>query len=80
MLALVLSCAVAAPPPETVLHRSFTPADAQRARYAYVPFEVAGGVTRIDVAYTYDRADGTSAIFYSPSATCQMPAGSGPGQ
>lgn len=61
MLALVLSC-VAASAPEVVLQRSFTPAHAQQARYGYVPFEVAAGVTRIDVAYAYDRAGGASAI------------------
>jgi hypothetical protein len=62
MLALVLASLLAGAPVETVLRRTFTAADAQRSRYAYVPFEVAAGVTRIDVAYAYDRAGGASAI------------------
>jgi hypothetical protein len=62
MLALVLASLLADAPVETVLRRTFNAADAQRSRYAYVPFEVAAGVTRFDIAYTYDRAGGTSAI------------------
>jgi hypothetical protein len=47
--------------PQTITRR-YTPADRERDRYVYVPFEVPPGTTELRVKYTYDRADGQNTI------------------
>jgi hypothetical protein len=50
--------------PETTqtIRRHFTPADRERGRYQYVPFDVPRGVTEMTIAYRYDAAAGASVI------------------
>src|SRR4029453_18421220 len=50
--------------PETTqtIRRHFTPADPERGRYQYVPFDVPRGVTEMTIAYRYDTAAGASVI------------------
>jgi hypothetical protein len=54
--------AVAAADEPQAIRKHFTPADAFMSRYAYVPFQVPEGTTRVEFAYTYDRADGANVI------------------
>ena len=42
--------------------RHYTPADRERDRYMYVPFEVAEGTTELRIKYAYDRAAGQNTI------------------
>jgi hypothetical protein len=44
------------------IRRHFTPADRERGRYQYVPFEVPRGTTEMTIAYRYDAAGGASVI------------------
>jgi PHP domain len=50
--------------PETTqtIRRHFTPADRERGRYQYVPFDVPHSVTEMTIAYRYDTAAGASVI------------------
>ena len=40
----------------------YTPRDQQAVRYEYVPFTVAPGTTKINVSYTYNKADGANVV------------------
>lgn len=62
MLSLALAALVAPTPAVSVVQRTFSAADAERVRFAYVPVEVGPGATRLDVDVEYDRADGGNAI------------------
>jgi len=59
--------AVAPAPPEAaperrVLRLRYTPADRDRGRYQYAPVTIAGGTTRLRVAYRYDKSNGANAV------------------
>src|SRR5688500_16997714 len=47
--------------PQTTTRR-YTPADRERERYVYVPFEVPPGTTEVRVRYAYDRMQGQNTI------------------
>jgi hypothetical protein len=47
--------------PQTIT-RHVTPADRERDRFVYVPFEVPAGTTELRVRYQYDRANGQNTI------------------
>lgn len=49
-------------PQPNVIRVHYTPRDQQAARYAYVPFDVPPGTTRLTISYAYDRADGTNVL------------------
>src|SRR5688572_7400075 len=44
------------------IRRHFTPADRERGRYQYVPFDVPLGVAEMTITYRYDSAAGASVI------------------
>jgi hypothetical protein len=50
--------------PETTQtsRRHFTPADRERGRYQYVPFDVPNGITEFRITYRYEAAGGASVI------------------
>ncbi len=52
----------AADPGTRVIKVHYSPKQQQADRYAYVPFEVASGTTRIDIEFRYDRAGGENVI------------------
>jgi len=52
----------ARPSTTQTIRRHFTPADRERGRYQYVPFDVPRGVTEMTIAYRYDSAAGASVI------------------
>ena len=60
-LIVALGSAAAVPSPAVIRVR-YTAADQERSRYAYVPFTVPPGTTRITLAYRYDRAGGENAV------------------
>ena len=63
LAALSASGHVEARPSTTqTIRRHFTPADRERGRYQYVPFDVPRGVTEMTIAYRYDTAAGASVI------------------
>lgn len=45
-----------------VIRTRYTAADQERMRYAYVPFTVPVGTTRVRLSYRYDRAGGDNAV------------------
>jgi hypothetical protein len=69
-LALTIAVALIAAPvdsiprarPDQTISRHYTPRDQEAVRYAYVPFDVPAGTTRIEVSYKYDRANGANAV------------------
>jgi hypothetical protein len=53
------------------IHRHYSAADQQLQRYAYVPFTVPAGATKIALSYQYDRANGANAVdlgLYEPGS------------
>lgn len=68
-ISLVLASALLAPLPgpeagrdcQTIVRR-YTPADRDRERYTYVPFDVSAGTTVLRVQYAYDREGGRNTI------------------
>src|SRR6185436_4680640 len=52
----------ARPLTKQTITRHFTPADRERGRYQYVPFDVPNGVTEMTIAYRYDTAAGASVV------------------
>jgi len=52
----------ARPLAKQTIRRHFTPADRERGRYQYVPFDVPSGVTEMTIAYRYDATAGASVI------------------
>ena len=52
----------ARPLAKQTIRRHFTPADRERGRYQYVPFDVPSGVTEMTIAYRYDASAGASVI------------------
>jgi len=52
----------ARPQTKQTIRRHFTPADRERGRYQYVPFDVPDGLSEITIAYRYDTAAGASVI------------------
>lgn len=60
----VLAAAGAVAPGEEPLTitRHYTPADRERDRYVYVPFDVAEGTAELRIGYAYDRAGGQNTI------------------
>lgn len=60
-LVFALLAPTAADSPQTITRR-VTPADRERDRYVYVPFDVPAGTTELRVRYEYDRANGQNTI------------------
>ena len=59
----LLAAGAVAPGEEPLtITRHYTPADRERDRYVYVPFDVAEGTTGLQIKYAYDRAGGRNTI------------------
>jgi hypothetical protein len=67
VLSAGLAAATEAPSPAPALERRerrlhYTPQDRETGRYQYVPVAVPVGTTRLRIAYSYDKADGTNVV------------------